>query len=219
VACHPSALTLTEDSARIQAVCGFGHGFRESSECVYALIIVAGGIVAAPHVGKISPALPAIRSDLGLSLVQGGFVVSMFYVLGMALALVVGVTADRLGRRLLIAAGFLFMGVGGVMGSMADGLLMLLASRFIEGIGFIGTVVAAPALMLAVASARDRMLALSLWSIFTPAGATHEMGRCYFAKYVQKKAALKGGLRLGRKRPKRRATISCCTAQNSFMSN
>jgi DHA1 family inner membrane transport protein len=88
------------------------------------LITVAGGIVAALHVGKISPALPAILSDLGLSLVQGGFVVSMFYVLGMALALVVGVTADRLGRRLLIAAGFLFMGVGGVMGSMADGLLM-----------------------------------------------------------------------------------------------
>ena len=134
------------------------------------LITVAGGIVAALHVGKISPALPAILSDLGLSLVQGGFVVSMFYVLGMALALVVGVTADRLGRRLLIAAGFLFMGVGGVMGSMADGLLMLLASRFIEGIGFIGTVVAAPALVLAAPSARDRLLALSLWSIFTPAG-------------------------------------------------
>jgi MFS family permease len=63
------------------------------------LITVAGGIIAALHVGKISPALPAILSDLGLSLVQGGFVVSMFYVLGMALALVVGVTADRLGRR------------------------------------------------------------------------------------------------------------------------
>jgi MFS transporter, DHA1 family, inner membrane transport protein len=134
------------------------------------LITVAGGIVAALHVGKVSPALPAVRSDLGLDLVQGGFVVSMFYVLGMALGLVVGVTADRLGRRLLIAAGFLFMGLGGVMGSMADGLPMLLASRFVEGIGFIGTVVAAPALVSAAASAHDRPLALSLWSIFTPAG-------------------------------------------------
>ena len=112
----------------------------------------------------------AIRSDLGLDLVQGGFAVSMFYVLGMALGLVVGVTADRLGRRALIAAGFLFMGLGGVMGGMADGLSMLLASRFVEGIGFIGTVVAAPALVRAAASARDRPLALSLWSIFTPAG-------------------------------------------------
>src|SRR3954468_7548046 len=134
------------------------------------LITVAGGIVAALHVGKIFPALPAIRSDLDLDLVQGGFVVSMFYVLGMALGLVVGVTADRLGRRALIAAGFLFMGLGGVMGSMADGLPMLLASRFVEGIGFIGTVVAAPALVSAAASARDWPLALSLWSIFTPAG-------------------------------------------------
>src|SRR3954449_965518 len=133
-------------------------------------ITVAGGIVAALHVGKISPALPAIRSDLGLDLVQGGFAVSMFYVLGMALGLVVGVTADRLGRRALIAAGFLFMGLGGVMGSMADGLPMLLASRFVEGIGFIGTVVAAPALVSAAASVRDWPLALSLWSIFTPAG-------------------------------------------------
>ena len=80
-------------------------------------------------------------------------------------------TAESFGAaRSWTAAGFLFMGLGGVMGGMADGLPMLLASRFIEGIGFIGTVVAAPALVLAVASARDRPLALSLWSIFTPAG-------------------------------------------------
>jgi MFS transporter, DHA1 family, inner membrane transport protein len=153
------------------------------------LITVAGGIVAALHVGKISPELPAIRSNLGLGLMQGGFVVSMFYVLGIVLGLVVGVTADRLGRRALIAAGFLFMGLGGVMGSMAAGLPMLLASRFVEGIDFIGTVVAAPALVSAAASARDRPLALSLWSIFTRrlawlwpswwrAGTTHEtLGR------------------------------------------
>jgi MFS family permease len=69
-------------------------------------LTVAGGIVAALHVGKISPALPALRGDLELSLVQGGFVVSMFYVLGMTLGMVVGVMVDRLGRRALIAAGF-----------------------------------------------------------------------------------------------------------------
>lgn len=32
-----SALTLTLDSARTQVACGFGHGFRASSECVCAL--------------------------------------------------------------------------------------------------------------------------------------------------------------------------------------
>jgi MFS transporter, DHA1 family, inner membrane transport protein len=88
------------------------------------LITVAGGIVAALHVGKISPALPAIRSDLGLSLVQGGFVVSMFYVLGMALALVVGVTADRPGRRHCVKAEALMtrsgMGSGAASGGPAQ---------------------------------------------------------------------------------------------------
>src|SRR3954464_12886334 len=41
------------------------------------LITVAGGIVAALHVGKISPALPAIRSNLGLDLVQGAAILNL----------------------------------------------------------------------------------------------------------------------------------------------
>ncbi|MFA7431760.1 MAG: MFS transporter, partial [Rhodospirillaceae bacterium] len=63
---------------------------------------VAGGIVAALSVGKVPPALPFVRADLGLGLVEGGFVVSVFNTLAMVLGLVVGVMADRLGRRQLL---------------------------------------------------------------------------------------------------------------------
>lgn len=134
------------------------------------LAAVGGGIVAALHVGKVSPALPFIRADLGLDLVAGGFVVSMFNLLGMVLALAVGVTADRLGRRRLVAAGFVALALGGLLGALADGLGLLLLGRFIEGIGFIGVAVAAPALVMAAAAPHDRSLALALWSVFMPAG-------------------------------------------------
>jgi len=46
----------------------------------------------------------------------------------------------------------------------------LLVSRFVEGIGFILVAVSSPAIVIAAAAPRDRALALSLWSVFTPAG-------------------------------------------------
>ncbi|MBP2315345.1 MFS family permease [Azospirillum soli] len=134
------------------------------------LTAVAGGIVTALHLGKVPPALPMIRDDLGLGMVDAGFVVSTLNVLGMLFALAVGATADQLGRRRLILAGFLCLAVGGGIGAASQGLPGLLFSRFIEGVGFIAVVVALPAIVLAATAERDRPFALSLWSVFTPAG-------------------------------------------------
>jgi MFS family permease len=131
---------------------------------------VAGGIVAALSVGKVPPALPFVRADLGLGLVEGGFVVSVFNTLAMVLGLIVGVMADRLGRRRLLGLGFACLAGGGVLGAASDGLSALLVSRFVEGIGFILVAVSSPAIVIAAAAPRDRALALSLWSVFTPAG-------------------------------------------------
>lgn len=134
------------------------------------LTAVAAGVVAALHVGKVPPALPVIRGELGLDLVGGGFVVATFNVLGMLLAAIVGTAADRLGRGRLITAGFLCLGAGGVLGATSHGLPLLLVSRFVEGVGFIAVAVALPAVVLAASTPRDKPLALSLWSIFTPFG-------------------------------------------------
>lgn len=131
---------------------------------------VAGGIVAALSVGKVPPAMPFLRADLSLGLVEGGFVVSVFNTLAMALGLMVGVLADRLGRRRLLGVGFACLAGGGLLGAFADGLTVLLVSRFIEGIGFILVAVSSPAIVIAAAAPQDRALALSLWSVFTPAG-------------------------------------------------
>lgn len=134
------------------------------------LTLVLGGMVAALHVGKVPPALPMLRVDLGLGLVPAGFVVSTFNGLGMTLGLLAGVTADRLGRRRLVGLGFLAMTVGGLAGALSQGFPALLTSRLLEGLGFMAVSVASPALVLAVTAGRDRPTVLSLWSIFMPAG-------------------------------------------------
>src|SRR5438552_16724808 len=65
------------------------------------------------------------------------------------------------------------MALGGVLGALVHDFRPLLASRFLEGVGFILFAVPAPALMSALsADARDRAKALGLWSAYMPTGGT-----------------------------------------------
>lgn len=126
--------------------------------------------MAALHVGKMAPALPALRAELGLDLVQGGFAVSAFYLVSITLAMVVGMAADRWDRRAMMVAGFALMALGGTIGALAPELGWLLAGRVLEGLGFVAVVVAAPSIVQSASASADQPLTLSLWSIFLPTG-------------------------------------------------
>jgi cyanate permease len=142
--------------------------FRTTWGVVFAALTM--GVVAALHIGKVPPALPLIREELGLGLVGGGFVISMFSGLGMLLGVLTGGLADRIGHRRTTLIGFLFLVAGGCMGASADGLPGMLTSRALEGLGFMAVGVTMPGIVSAASSARDRPLALGLWSVFTPLG-------------------------------------------------
>lgn len=133
-------------------------------------VALALGVVAALHIGKVPPALPEIRAEMGLDLVGGGFIVSTFNLLGMLLGLVMGRFADQFGRRRTATLGYAFFVLGGGMGALAAGLPVILASRAIEGLGFMAIAVTMPSIVADVVSKRDRPLALGLWSIFMPLG-------------------------------------------------
>jgi MFS transporter, DHA1 family, inner membrane transport protein len=135
--------------------------------------VFAGGLVAGAYMTKVPPALPQLRAELGLSLVESTFIVTTFNVLGMLVGMLAGMISDRFGRKRLALSGLLLMAAGGVMGAVVHGFTALLASRFIEGVGFILFAVPAPALMSAMsADARDRAKALGLWSAYMPTGGT-----------------------------------------------
>ena len=135
--------------------------------------VFAAGLVAGAYMTKVPPALPGLRSELGLTLVESGLVVTTFNVLGMLVGVVAGMVCDRLGHKRLALAGLVVMAAGGVLGAAAHSFEVLLASRFVEGVGFILLAVPAPALMTALtADARDRAKALGIWSAYMPTGGT-----------------------------------------------
>jgi len=135
-------------------------------------VAVLAGIAIAVHVGKLPPMLPAIRADLGLGMVFGGWVFSTFPLVGVALAPFVGAFADRVGAWRAMALGLAAIGAGSLLGSLAAGGTLLLASRVLEGLGFLAVAVAAPMVLVAVTEGRQRRLALGLWGAYMPAGLT-----------------------------------------------
>ena len=135
--------------------------------------VFAAGLAAGAHLGKVPPALPLLREELGLTLVESGFIATMFNVMGMTVGMLAGVLCDRLGHKRLALIGLAVMAAGGTLGAAAPGFRTLLLSRFLEGIGFIVFVVSAPALLTAAAEdVRDRSRALGLWSAYMPTGGT-----------------------------------------------
>jgi len=133
-------------------------------------LAIGAGIIAAAHVGKLPPALSALRADLGLSLIAGGWVVSMFSVTGMTVAILAGTVADRVGHWRLVLAGLAALLIGSAIGAAAGGGAVLLFSRFLEGLGFISVAVSVPSVILRAAAPGDRRLALGLWGAYMPAG-------------------------------------------------
>ena len=136
---------------------------------VWALI--AAGVVAAFQIGKVPVALPQLRADLGLGLVGAGWVVSMFNVLGALAGALVGAAGDQIGHRRAVLAGLVLSGAASAIGAAAPGATVLLASRFIEGLGFMATVTAAPALIARTTRSGDQRLAFGFWSGYMPAGS------------------------------------------------
>ena len=135
--------------------------------------VFCGGLVAGAYMTKVPPTLPALRVELGLSLVEASFIVTTFNVLGMLVGMIAGMLGDRFGRKRLSLTGLVLMAVGGALGAWVDAFAPLLISRFIEGVGFILFAVPAPALMSAMAgTASDRAKALGLWSAYMPSGGT-----------------------------------------------
>lgn len=139
------------------------------------LAAVAGGVAVGMNVGKVPLALPTLRTELGLGLVQAGWVSSMLTTLAVVAALGFGLAAGRVGALRMVLGGLLLSALASLLalrvGTDGTGLGLLLATRFVEGAGFIAVAVAAPALVSAAAQPADRRFALGVWSTYMPAGA------------------------------------------------
>ncbi|MFZ5677024.1 MAG: CynX/NimT family MFS transporter [Pseudomonadota bacterium] len=134
------------------------------------VIVVAAGVVAALQVGKGIIALPALRVDFTLGLEAAGWVISVFAFLGVFLGIPAGMLVNRYGDRFTCLLGLAVLGIGSLMSALSASFAFLLVGRTIEGIGFLLTTVAAPALLRRIVATGDRDFVFGLWSTYMPAG-------------------------------------------------
>ncbi|PZP31903.1 MAG: hypothetical protein DI613_08570 [Kocuria rhizophila] len=144
---------------------------RDEHGTFKALLVVAGCVVAALHVWKLSPALGTLSEQLNMSLGQAGVLVAVIQVAGMVLGMIVGLFNDSIGLRRGCLWGFGFLAVGSVLGAMARGPGLLLASRVLEGVGFLVVCVASPALIRRLVPPRRLAPIVGLWGCFFPVAA------------------------------------------------
>ena len=136
---------------------------------IVALAILAG-IICGVQIGKVPPALPILRAELGIGFITAGWIASLVNICGALFGVASGLVIDRVGSRRVIVLSLLILGVGGVFGAEASSAADLLASRFLEGLGLVGAIVAAPAIIRTACRPADRNLALGLWGTYLPAG-------------------------------------------------
>jgi len=136
-----------------------------------AALVIGAGVVAAFHIGKLPPAIPVLAQDLGVSLLQGGFLLAVVQMAGMCLGAVVGMLADRLGPRRIMLVGLLLLSAASGVGAWAPNGLFLLVTRVFEGLGFLLAVLPAPALIRRVLHAPQSLnRALGFWGAYMPIG-------------------------------------------------
>jgi predicted MFS family arabinose efflux permease len=142
----------------------------EASRWPLIHLIVGAGIVSAFQVGKAPAALAAIQTDLGLDLPTASWLLSAFALVGGIAGIAIGIAVDHFGARRMAIGGLLLQGIASGLGASAMGAPLLLATRLVEGIGFLAVAVAGPALIVAVARGRDFSRAIAEWGTFMPVG-------------------------------------------------
>ncbi|MFD2755223.1 MFS transporter [Comamonas terrae] len=134
-------------------------------------IVVGAGVSVALHVGKLPPAVAALQRELGISLVQAGFLLSTVQVAGMLLGLAVGLGADRWGLRRSMLWGLALVGLSSMLGAAATGFGGLLGLRALEGLGFLLVAMPGPGLIRRHVAARELSARMGWWGTYMPLGS------------------------------------------------
>ena len=132
--------------------------------------VLAAGVVSAFQIGKLPASLPVLRDDLELGLVAAGWVISTISVVGVATGMASGWIGERIGHRRTLLLGMAIMALGTLAGAWAWNGASLIMSRFIEGLGYIAVITAAPSLLVTVSAPSDRSMVMGVWSFYLPFG-------------------------------------------------
>lgn len=115
----------------------------------------------------VNVALPAIQSDLGVSVAAMQWVVNGYLLTLGALILVGGAAGDRFGRRRVFVLGVILFTAGSIACGFAPSAAILIAARMVQGIGGAMLVPGSLAIISATFSGEERGKAIGTWAGFS----------------------------------------------------
>lgn len=133
-------------------------------------LVIAAGVSAALHIGKLPPAVPVLQAALDISLMQAGFLLSVMQMAGMVLGLAVGLCVDGLGLRRSMLWGLALLALSSAAGALAQGFVWLLALRMVEGLGFLLVVMPGPGLIRRSLAPSQLSARMGWWGSYMPLG-------------------------------------------------
>ena len=99
------------------------------------LIVFGVTLMAVMGVASISPAFPKIQRELGITPNQVGLLITFFTLPGALLTPIVGVMADRYGRKKILVPSLFLFAIAGTACTFVKDFNLLLWMRAVQGIG------------------------------------------------------------------------------------
>jgi MFS transporter, DHA1 family, inner membrane transport protein len=171
--CDPSAAIHREIVSRKLRT---SHRQEPSSDAAerpwrrHVTLLIGSGVVAAAQIGKAIIAVPMIVLDLALGLDLAGLIVAAFATLGATMGIGAGFVVGRFGIRRSLIGGMGAIAIGNAVGAGASGELVLLAARIVEGVGFVGVVLAIPSMLAQLVPRDARDFVMAIWTAYMPIG-------------------------------------------------
>lgn len=126
------------------------------------LVLIFGlTLMVVMGVSSITPAFPRIMDALDLSKTQVGMLITFFSLPGVIFALPLGMSADRIGRKRILVPCLILFGVSGAACAFTRDFTLLLALRFLQGLGATAAGTLNPTILGDLYTGRQRTVAMS----------------------------------------------------------
>lgn len=143
-----------------------GDGHRPVHRDHNLHVIFAVTLMAVLGTTSVTPAFNGVREAFGVSAGQVGLLITVFTLPGVLLTPVLGVLSDRYGRRKILVPALLLFGVAGRACALARDFELLLALRFLQGMGAAALGTINVTMIGDIYSGRDRATAMGYNSSF-----------------------------------------------------
>jgi predicted MFS family arabinose efflux permease len=131
------------------------------------LVVVLAAVCTGLHVWDLPAAIPFIRDELSVTLLQAGALLGATQAAGMLGGLAVALLAELIGERRCLLAGLALVSLGSAWGAVSQSVPPLMISRMIEGSGTLLVVVTGPGLIRRSTPQHKINTAIGWWGAYT----------------------------------------------------